>query len=80
MNREEILNRINTTLKSVFDDKALVITEKTTANDIGDWDSLNHLTVISNVERTFGVKFSLSEITKLQNVGSMVDLIIAKSH
>jgi acyl carrier protein len=79
MSREETLVKISSTLRTVFSDKDLLVTEATSAKDIGDWDSLNHITVISSVEKVFNVKFSLSEIVKLQNVGSIIDLVQTKS-
>ncbi len=79
MNRAEILEKITTTLRQVFDDKSLVITDATTASDVDDWDSLNHITIISNIERAFKVKFALGELSKLENVGQMVDLILKKT-
>ncbi len=78
MNREEILIKITATLREVFEDKNLVVTEATTAADVDEWDSLNHITIISNIERAFKVKFALAELMKLQNIGQMIDLIQKK--
>ncbi len=78
MTREEVLESIGNTLRQVFGDKTIVVTSSTSAKDINDWDSLNHITIISSIERAFKLKFSLSEITKLQNVGDMADLILVK--
>lgn len=79
MSRTEVLEKITTTLRQVFDDKSLVITDATTAADVDEWDSLNHITIISNIERAFKVKFALGELSKLENVGQMVDLILKKT-
>lgn len=79
MSREEILTKITATLKEVFEDKNLVVTETTTAKDVDEWDSLNHITIISNIERAFKVKFALAELMKLQNIGQMIDLIQKKT-
>lgn len=78
MTREEVVQIIGNTLRQVFGDKNIIVTSSTSAKDISDWDSLNHITIISSIERAFKLKFSLSEITKLQNVGDMADLILVK--
>ena len=46
--------------------------------DIEDWDSLEHITLVAAVESEFGVKFSMGQVVTLKNVGEMVDLILSK--
>ena len=79
MNREEIYERLNQVFREVFDDEDITVTDATTANDIEDWDSLEHINLIVAVEKAFGIKFNMGEVNHLKNVGEMVDLIIAKS-
>ena len=78
MSREEVLEKVNTVFRDVFDDEGLVITDNTTANDIADWDSLTHITLISAIEDEFDIKFEMSDIVKFKNVGDMVDAICDK--
>ncbi len=61
--------------REVFEDDDLVITRDTTAKDVEGWDSLMHVTLIVNVERAFGVKFTSSEVAALKKVGELEDLI-----
>lgn len=79
MNREEIYERLNEVFRDVFDDEDITVTDATTANDIEDWDSLEHINLIVAVEKAFQIKFNMGEVNHLKNVGEMVDLIIAKS-
>ena len=78
MNRKEVLKKVNNIFRDVFDDKNLNITDDTTANDIEEWDSLIHITLISTIEEEFGIKFEMSDIVKFENVGDMVDAICDK--
>ena len=75
---EEIYIRLNTVFRDVFDDENLVVNESTTADDIEDWDSLEHINLIVAIENEFGVKFSMGETTSLKNVGEMATLIKEK--
>ena len=59
----------------MFDDEDIVVNETTTADDIEDWDSLEHINLIVAVERHFGMKFSMGEVTGMKNVGAMADII-----
>jgi len=63
---------------NVFDDDDLVINSSTTAQDIVGWDSLAHIRLIVAIEKSFGLRFSASEISDVENVGQMVELILRK--
>ena len=75
MNREEILEKLNNVFIDVFDDENIKIDDNTTAEDIEDWDSLEHINLIVAVEQEFGIKFNMNEVTGMKNVGEMVDII-----
>lgn len=78
MSRDEIFEKLNEIFRDVFDDEDIVVTETTTADDIEDWDSLEHIALVVSMEKEFDLKFDLKEVNKLENVGQMVDLIISK--
>lgn len=75
MERSEILEKLNEIFKDVFDDDSIEVTEETTSADIEDWDSLTHITLISEVEDEFDIKFAMKEVVGMKNVGEMVDII-----
>ena len=72
---DNIFERLNEVFQNVFDDDEIEVTRETTADDIDDWDSLEHIRLIAAVEREFGVKFSMKEVSSMKNVGEMVDII-----
>lgn len=78
MTREEVLKNLNEIFQDVFDDEDITVMESTTSDDIEDWDSLEHISLIASIESNFSIKFSMSEISGLKNVGAIVDLIISK--
>jgi len=69
-----IFEKLNEIFSDVFDED-IILTPETTASDIEEWDSLTHITLISEVEDAFGIKFSMKEVLGMQNVGEMVDII-----
>lgn len=79
MSREEIYEQLNEVFQDVFDDEDIVVCDSTTADDIDDWDSLEHINLIVAVERQFHIKFNMGEVNKFRNVGEMVDVIVAKT-
>ena len=72
---EEIYQRLNEVFRDVFDDDSIEVNEDTTAADIEDWDSLNHITLIDAVESEFGVRFTMGEVSGMKNVGEMAQII-----
>lgn len=75
MDRAEMLKKINDIFKKVFEDKDLAISERTCSEDIEDWDSLAQITLVTEVEDLFGIQFLLEDITKMKDVGDMMDVI-----
>ena len=79
MDTREIYTRLDRVFQDVFDDDSIHVSANTTANDIEDWDSLEHITLISAVEREFRMKFKMGEISSMKNVGEMVSIIASRS-
>ena len=79
MDRQEVFNRLNEIFQDIFDDEELVVTDETCADDVEDWDSLRHITLISAVERAFGFKFAMKEVLEMENVGAMADIIAERA-
>ncbi len=75
MTREDILAKINEIFWDVFDDESLEIVESTNADDIEDWDSLTHISLIEAVESEFDFKFAMKDVVGMKNVGEMIDII-----
>ncbi len=75
MSREQIFEKLTDVFRDVFDDETLIIHDATNAEDIEDWDSLSHITLVSTVEDEFGIRFDMKAVTGLKNVGEMADLI-----
>ena len=74
MTRQQIFEKLNEVFSDVFDEE-ITVTPETTSSDIEEWDSLTHITLISEVEETFGVKFSMKDVLGMKNVGEMADII-----
>ena len=75
---EKIYERINSVFRDFFDDDEIEVDAETTADDIEDWDSLNHITLMSAIEDEFGVRFTMGEVSGMMNVGEMAQIIEAR--
>ncbi len=79
MEMDEITERLNDVFQDVFDDDSIQVTPQLSAKDVDGWDSLSHIRLILTIGREFKIKFSTSEIGKLQTVGDLMTLIKAKT-
>ena len=79
IDRQEVFKRLNEIFQDIFDDEELVVTDETCADDVEDWDSLRHITLISAVEKAFGMKFAMKEVLEMKNVGIMADIIAERA-
>lgn len=78
MTREEVYEKLNEVFRDVFEDEDITVNDNTTADDIEDWDSLEHINLINAIEQEFGIKFNMGQIVSMKNVGEMVNIIISK--
>lgn len=78
MERKELSDKLRVIFRSVFNNDDIEITDELTANDVANWDSLSHMILIGEVEKSFGITFKLKELNKMKNVGNMMDMILSK--
>jgi acyl carrier protein len=78
MNKDLILQNLNEIFRDILDNDHINLTEQTTAADVEDWDSLNHIQLIVAIEKKFKIKFTSAEIYQFKNVGEMCDAILKK--
>lgn len=78
MTREEVYEALNEIFRDVFDDEDISVCDTTTAEDIEDWDSLEHINLTVAIEKRFNIKFTMEEVTTMKNVGAMVDIILER--
>lgn len=75
MKEQKIYRRLEEIFMDVFDLDDVDIDANTTADDIDEWDSLEHINLIEAVEEEFGMKFKMGEVSTMKNVGEMVKII-----
>ncbi|ADU20760.1 MULTISPECIES: acyl carrier protein [Ruminococcus] len=75
---KQTMTRLTDVFRDVFDDDSLNITPNTTADDIEDWDSIEHITLIGAVEDEFGMKFKMGEVSGMNNVGDMLKIVMER--
>lgn len=80
MEKEHVAEKIQELFRDVFDDQSLVIYESMSSSNLATWDSLHHISLLVAIQNEFQIKFSLIEIQDLQNVGSIINLVLQHVH
>lgn len=79
MEGNNTIDKIQKILVSVLKHDDFELTNEITANEIRGWDSLSHMMIISEIEKTFSIRFKLRELNKLKDMGSLIDMIHTKT-
>jgi acyl carrier protein len=74
----EILDQLTQIFRDVFGDDTIVARPDMSAEDIPEWDSMNHITIIAQVEADFRVRFKTAEIEEMRNVNDLIRAIREK--
>jgi len=77
MYSENLSEKVIDIFRKVFPNERNIGLE-TTVDDIGNWDSLNHILLIVELEKQMDIKFDLFEIIELRDVRGIVAYISSK--
>ena len=69
---EKDLDRIISKILELDNDE---ITNDLTPDDVDSWDSLNHMHLITSVEKTFKIHFSMKEVMSITSISVLRDLV-----
>lgn len=78
MEKREVLEHIQDIFRDVLDDDELILEEKGSTENIKGYDSLTHIQIVSEIQNSFGIKFTAREMISWDNVGEMCDTIVSK--
>ena len=76
--REDILTKLNSIFRKVFDDNRLNIHFTTTSNEIDRWDSISLANLTYCIELDFNIKIDFEDSLQWSNVGDICNYIESK--
>jgi acyl carrier protein len=79
MSSDSVFQKITPIFRDIFEDDDLLPHSSMTAADVEQWDSLNHIRLIVEIEKFFNISFTSAEVYELKNVGDFVKLIEKKT-
>ena len=75
MTKEEAMEALTPIFREVFDDESIELSDELTAADVEGWDSVEHFNLISEIERTVGMRFKMKEVSGMKNVGELAEIV-----
>lgn len=77
---QEVLTELQPIFEEALDEPGLTVTRESNAANTPHWDSLAYISIIEMVSHRFKVRFALTELQDLKDVGDLIDMIVAKAH
>jgi acyl carrier protein len=79
MTDPELYGGLNEIFRQVLDDDSIDLKPSMTAEDVEGWDSMNHIFIVVEIEKRFGIKFQAAEMEELKNVGELAAVVRQKA-
>jgi acyl carrier protein len=74
LQESEVFSKIQKVFDEVFLE-TVVVTPELTADDVEEWDSLSHVSLVLAIEQEFGIRFRVGEVEGTKNIGDLAALI-----
>jgi acyl carrier protein len=65
------MKRLHEVLARVLGIDAAAITDETSPENVATWDSFNGLLLVSELEKTFSITFTMDEVTAVKRVADI---------
>jgi acyl carrier protein len=70
MNTDQIYDIVILVFRRIIDPR-IEVNAGTASRDVHNWDSLNHVMFIAEVEKTFGIRFELTDMLEMRTIGDI---------
>lgn len=78
MDINEIKNKICEIVAGICSVEVSEVSENSTVGDFPQWDSVGHLSILSEVEETFDISFEPEEMMEMEDVKDIAEAVIGK--
>ncbi|SHI48730.1 acyl carrier protein [Algibacter luteus] len=75
MNKEELLSKIKKSFVRVLEHNNFELNNTTTAEDVDGWESITHMLIMTDIEKSFNIKFKLMDLMSMENVGDLLNTV-----
>jgi acyl carrier protein len=72
------LQQLQVIFRDIFDDPALMVTEKLSPLALPEWDSVAQVHIVIAVEAAFEMRFTTDEVAKISSVGDILQILTSR--
>lgn len=72
------MRTFNQIVSSIFSIDEALITDELSSKDIPDWDSMNYLLFIAELEKEFSMSFSMDQVMNAKTLGDIRNMVEKK--
>jgi acyl carrier protein len=76
--RTELRAKAQEIFRDVLESPSIELFDEMVAQDVKNWDSLNHITLVVSLEESFEINFTTKEVMGWKNVGEMLSTLQAR--
>ena len=74
----DVQEKVIQVLINILQVSAGTISTKTTSDDVEDWDSMNHISMILALEQEFGISYDEEQAVSMLSVGEIIEVTKGK--
>ncbi len=75
MGRNKHMRTFNEIVQKIFSLKQEDIKDEMSSKDIADWDSMNYLLFIAELEKEFDISFSMDDVMNAKTLGDIRKIV-----
>lgn len=79
MTKNDALELVQEIARDVLENDGIILLAESTTDQVQDWDSLNHVQIITEIQDRLNIKFSAREMISWENIGDLCESIISKN-
>lgn len=72
------MEKLNAIISNVLELDESKLTDELTINDVDSWDSLRQMELIANIEDEFGIELTFDEISDMNSIKSIREIVASK--
>ena len=75
-----IIEELRGIVSDVLGSEVIELKPEMTAQDVDGWDSMSHVKILYACELKWNIRLSLEELSSLENIGDLVEIIENSLH
>ncbi|SLN55581.1 acyl carrier protein [Oceanibacterium hippocampi] len=72
---QNVADELDEIIADIFDIRVGKLRDEMTHEDIEQWDSINHLKLITAIEDEYDIEFSMADVQAIDSIGKLREIV-----